>query len=135
MQIFNFNIRKNVLGTEVDLFPSVIKIGDEVYLIDCGYEETYTEFVAALKELSITSLTGIIISHDDIDHLGALSLFKESNPSIQIYCSDIEKNSIEGIIRSERLLQAEKRRSDELVTAGRHGEATLVVPAGYYWRW
>jgi Cu(I)/Ag(I) efflux system membrane protein CusA/SilA len=36
---------------------------------------------------------------------------------------------------AERLLQDAKRRSDELVAAGRHEEATLVVPAGYYWKW
>jgi Cu(I)/Ag(I) efflux system membrane protein CusA/SilA len=36
---------------------------------------------------------------------------------------------------AERLLQEEKRRSDELVAAGRHEEATLVVPPGYYWKW
>jgi Cu(I)/Ag(I) efflux system membrane protein CusA/SilA len=36
---------------------------------------------------------------------------------------------------AERLLQEEKRKSDELIAAGRHAEATLVVPPGYYWKW
>jgi copper/silver efflux system protein len=36
---------------------------------------------------------------------------------------------------AERLLQAEKQRSDELVAAGRAAEATLVLPPGYYWKW
>ncbi|MBI3411664.1 MAG: efflux RND transporter permease subunit [Planctomycetes bacterium] len=36
---------------------------------------------------------------------------------------------------AEALLQAEKARSDALVKAGKHEEATLVVPPGYYWRW
>jgi Cu(I)/Ag(I) efflux system membrane protein CusA/SilA len=36
---------------------------------------------------------------------------------------------------AERLLQDAKRRSDELIAAGRHEEATLVVPSGYYWKW
>ena len=107
MQILHFNISKKIQHAEVNLFPSVIIIGNEVYLVDCGYEETYDEFVNALEELGIPSLTGIIISHDDIDHLGALSKFKESDPSIKVYCSEIERNSIEGIIPSERLIQAE----------------------------
>ena len=33
------------------------------------------------------------------------------------------------------MLQAEKKRSDELIAAGKHEEATLVVPPGYYWKW
>jgi Cu(I)/Ag(I) efflux system membrane protein CusA/SilA len=36
---------------------------------------------------------------------------------------------------AEALLLAEKGRSDELVAAGKHEQATLVVPAGYYWQW
>ncbi|MEX0679460.1 MAG: efflux RND transporter permease subunit, partial [Pirellulales bacterium] len=36
---------------------------------------------------------------------------------------------------AERRLQEAKRRSDELTAQGRHEEATLVIPPGYYWRW
>jgi Cu(I)/Ag(I) efflux system membrane protein CusA/SilA len=36
---------------------------------------------------------------------------------------------------AEALLQAEKRKSDALIAAGRHAEATLVVPPGYHWEW
>jgi Cu(I)/Ag(I) efflux system membrane protein CusA/SilA len=36
---------------------------------------------------------------------------------------------------AERLLQEEKRRSDELIAQGKHEQATLVIPAGYYWKW
>lgn len=36
---------------------------------------------------------------------------------------------------AERLLQSEKRRSDELVAAGKHAEASLILPPGYYWKW
>lgn len=46
-----------------------------------------------------------------------------------------DRDEISVVEDAEGLLQAEKRRSDELVAAGRHEEATLVVPAGYYWQW
>lgn len=36
---------------------------------------------------------------------------------------------------AEALLQAEKQRSDALIAAGKPGEATLVLPPGYYWKW
>src|SRR5262249_37666365 len=46
-----------------------------------------------------------------------------------------DRDEISVVEDAERLLQAEKKRSDELVAAGRHEGATLVVPAGYYWQW
>ncbi|MBL8827779.1 MAG: efflux RND transporter permease subunit, partial [Planctomycetaceae bacterium] len=46
-----------------------------------------------------------------------------------------DRDEISVVEEAERLLQAEKQRSDELMAAGRHEEATLVVPAGYYWTW
>ena len=46
-----------------------------------------------------------------------------------------DRDEVSVVEDAEALLQAEKRRSDELIAAGRHEEATLVVPAGYYWKW
>jgi Cu(I)/Ag(I) efflux system membrane protein CusA/SilA len=46
-----------------------------------------------------------------------------------------ERDEVSVVEDAERLLQDEKRRSDELIAAGRHGEAKLVVPPGYYWKW
>ena len=46
-----------------------------------------------------------------------------------------DRDEVSVVEDAERLLQAERRRSDALVAAGRHEEARLVVPAGYYWKW
>jgi Cu(I)/Ag(I) efflux system membrane protein CusA/SilA len=46
-----------------------------------------------------------------------------------------DRDEVSVVEDAEKLLQAEKRRSDELIAAGRHQEATLVVPPGYYWKW
>jgi copper/silver efflux system protein len=46
-----------------------------------------------------------------------------------------QRDEVTVVEDAEALLQAEKRRSDELVTAGKHEEASLVVPPGYYWKW
>jgi Cu(I)/Ag(I) efflux system membrane protein CusA/SilA len=46
-----------------------------------------------------------------------------------------DRDEVSVVEGAEALLQAEKRRSDELVAAGKHEQATLVVPAGYYWQW
>jgi glyoxylase-like metal-dependent hydrolase (beta-lactamase superfamily II) len=109
MNIQTFQIRKFISGNEVILYPTLIEINNKKYLIDCGYEETFEEFVVGLINLGveITDLHAILISHDDIDHLGALTLFKGKNQDLIIYSSSVEKPYISGKLKSERLQQAE----------------------------
>ena len=109
MNIQTFEIRKFINGNEVILYPTLIEVNDKKYLIDCGYEETFAEFVVGLNNLGveITDLHALLISHDDIDHLGALLQFKGKNPDLIIYSSSVEEPYISGKIKSERLQQAE----------------------------
>ncbi len=46
-----------------------------------------------------------------------------------------DRDEVSVVEDAERLLQEEKQKSDELIAAGRHEEATLVLPPGYYWKW
>ncbi len=46
-----------------------------------------------------------------------------------------DRDEVSVVEDAEAVLRREKRRSDELIAAGRAAEATLVVPAGYYWQW
>ncbi len=46
-----------------------------------------------------------------------------------------DRDEISVVEDAERLLRAEKAKSDELIQAGRSAEASLVVPTGYYWTW
>lgn len=46
-----------------------------------------------------------------------------------------DRDEVSVVEDAEALLQAEKKKSDDLIAAGRHEEATLVVPPGYYWNW
>src|SRR5262249_42530147 len=46
-----------------------------------------------------------------------------------------DRDEVSVVEDAERLLQAEKRRSEELVATGKHEQATLVVPPGTYWKW
>lgn len=110
MNIQTFEIRKKLNENEIILYPTLLTIQGKNYLIDCGYEETFQEFVTELKKLhvDISDLHAILISHDDIDHIGALKLFKENNPSVKVFSSEIEARSISGKIKSERLEQAER---------------------------
>jgi glyoxylase-like metal-dependent hydrolase (beta-lactamase superfamily II) len=109
MNIQTFEVRKFINGNEVVLYPTLIDTNDKKYLIDCGYEETFSEFVDGLISLGVElpDLHAILISHDDIDHLGALTLFKSKNPDLLIYSSRFEEPYISGKVKSERLKQAE----------------------------
>ena len=113
MNIQTFEVRKFINRNEVVLYPTLIDTNDKKYLIDCGYEETFAEFVAGLNNLSVelADLHAILISHDDIDHLGALTLFKSKNPDLLIYSSRGEEPYIAGKVKSERLQQAENSMS------------------------
>ncbi|HTN00563.1 MAG TPA: efflux RND transporter permease subunit, partial [Planctomycetaceae bacterium] len=46
-----------------------------------------------------------------------------------------DRDEVSVVEDAERLLQSEKLRSDELVAVGKHTEANLVLPPGYYWKW
>lgn len=90
--------------------PTLVKFTDKTnYLIDCGFTYNYPEFKQELEKfgVSIADLTGIIISHDDIDHLEGLHCFKEENEAIKVISSDAEADSVAGVIPAERLVQVE----------------------------
>lgn len=110
MKIQTFEIHKEIDKREVILHPSLIEIKGKNFLVDCGYEETFLEFTTELSKLGVEldDLYAILVSHDDIDHIGALKLFKDKNPNLIIYCSEIEEPSVSGKIKSERLEQAEQ---------------------------
>lgn len=46
-----------------------------------------------------------------------------------------DRDEVSVVEDAEQFLLEAKRKSDELVAAGRHEDATLVVPPGYYWEW
>jgi len=46
-----------------------------------------------------------------------------------------DRDEVSVVEDAERLLQSERRRSDELIAAGKPEAATLVLPPGYYWKW
>lgn len=88
--------------------PVVVGFADGTsYLIDCGFTYTYQEFKKQLSHLGlmVADLTGIIISHDDIDHVEGLHCFLEEYASLKVISSAIEADSVSGKITAERLIQ------------------------------
>lgn len=110
MNLTSFKINAIVDGEEMTIFPVLIETSNGKYLVDCGYEETVDAFISALRNqgVNLSDLNGIIITHDDIDHLGGLYELKRQNPHLKVYCGTHEKYSVTGTVKSERLLQAER---------------------------
>ena len=46
-----------------------------------------------------------------------------------------DHDEVSDVEYAERRLREEKRRSDQLIAAGPHDEATLVNLPDYYWKW
>jgi glyoxylase-like metal-dependent hydrolase (beta-lactamase superfamily II) len=109
MNIISLQIATFYGGQNVVLHPSVIQSEQQTLLIDCGYEGCLKMIADELFKHNIktSDLTGVIISHDDIDHIGGLHEIKEANPAIKIFASEIEAPYLSGEIKSLRLQQAE----------------------------
>ncbi len=109
MKVEILEIEKAIEGEHIVLFPVLLQDAWRNYLIDCGYEETSEELEHELKALGIEpeDLTGVIITHDDHDHLGGLNFLKKKNKNLKVICGEHEKDSVSGKIKSERLVQAE----------------------------
>ncbi|ULQ57811.1 MBL fold metallo-hydrolase [Flavihumibacter rivuli] len=97
-------------GKEDRLYPVILVAGEDRILLDCGYEG----FLPLLEEalgghgLSLKDLTGVFITHHDIDHMGALFELKSIFPSIKVFAPEKEVSYISGKAKSLRLQQAEE---------------------------
>ena len=110
MQYHILDIEFPYNGETTILYPVVLQEAAHLLLVDCGYAGSLPllEKAFAKHQLSLTQLTGIIITHHDIDHMGGLAEFKKHLPALKIYSSAIEAPFISGQQTSLRLLQAEE---------------------------
>ncbi|TBL76601.1 MBL fold metallo-hydrolase [Paenibacillus thalictri] len=84
---------------------------DEEYtiLIDCGYPNfmDHIREAASRSNVALDTITTIILTHDDMDHIGSLAALKRSYPHIEVISHEIEAPYIDGTKKSLRLVQAE----------------------------
>lgn len=112
MVILNIPVQ---FGDVVDtIHPVVLLDAQERILVDCGYVGFLEQIEMALLEQGIApeSITKIVVSHHDHDHMGSLHAFKEKYTSVQIVASELEAPYIAGTLPSLRLEQALKMQED-----------------------
>jgi glyoxylase-like metal-dependent hydrolase (beta-lactamase superfamily II) len=96
------------IATDVT-YPVYINNGQRKALVDCGYPGFGPLIEDALEQIgaSLAMITDIIITHHDLDHIGALSDIYNAHPHIRIHASEKEKPFVEGLAKAPRLMQAE----------------------------
>ncbi len=101
--LFKYNDQEQVI------YPVLLESDTSLILVDCGYADQLhlLEEATAMIGLNLADLTGIIITHHDIDHMGGLFQLKQKYPSIKVYSSNLEAPYIGGEKKSLRLTQAE----------------------------
>jgi Cu(I)/Ag(I) efflux system membrane protein CusA/SilA len=127
-----------------------IGIGGENLTTSVEGRERYPIRVRYLRELrdNFEDLKRILVPTSDGNHIpiaqvteisysiGPQELKSENGLLVgYVTLNTRQRDEISVVEDAERLLQESKSTSDELIAAGRHNEATLVVPPGYYWEW
>lgn len=91
------------------IHPVVLKDEKNMVLIDCGYTGFLPAVEQAMEEKNLlcSNVTHVLITHQDHDHMGALSELKKKYSRIQVVASKKESPYISGRLKSLRLEQAE----------------------------
>ncbi|MGL5647819.1 MAG: MBL fold metallo-hydrolase [Clostridium sp.] len=71
---------------------------NELVLVDCGLVNSYEMIKEELakKGMNIEKLTKVIITHQDLDHMGSLADIKKNHPNVKVLASKEEAKYISG---------------------------------------
>lgn len=114
--------------------------GRERYPIRVRYPRELRERFDDLERVLVPTSTGANVPISQLARIsytiGPQELKSESGLMVgYVTLNTRDRDEVSVVEDAEKLLRSEKQRSDELIAAGKHQEASLVVPAGYYWKW
>lgn len=109
MQIHVLDISYEHGNRAETLHPVIIIEKDEMILVDCGYPGSLGLIIeaAAKQGIHLEHLTGLLLTHHDIDHMGSAADITRNFPRVKVYASLKEAPYISGVKKSLRLQQAE----------------------------
>jgi glyoxylase-like metal-dependent hydrolase (beta-lactamase superfamily II) len=92
-------------GRARSIYPALLCDADERVLVDCGYPGFLPLLERASEKAGVPfeHVTGIVITHHDYDHYGALSEIAEKYPHVRVMSSEFDAPYIEGKIMSMRI--------------------------------
>ncbi|HUX46496.1 MAG TPA: MBL fold metallo-hydrolase, partial [Desulfosporosinus sp.] len=92
--IYMLEISANIMGTPSVINPTLIWDNDTVILIDTGYPGQLPQIREAVEEVGVSfnQLNMVILTHQDIDHVGSLSsILNEFPHSVEVLAHKEEK--------------------------------------------
>jgi glyoxylase-like metal-dependent hydrolase (beta-lactamase superfamily II) len=102
------SVEMNFLGIQDTVHPVVLLDATHRVLVDCGPVGSLAHIEEALltHQIEPSSITHILLTHQDHDHVGSAAAFKRKYPLVRVLSSELEKPYIEGSKVSLRLEQA-----------------------------
>lgn len=92
-------ITANLMGETRVIYPALIWDEDTAILVDAGFPGQLPQFREAIEAAGVPfeKLTGVVLTHQDIDHIGCLpDLLKASPQKVEVLSSEVEKPYIQG---------------------------------------
>lgn len=103
-------ISANIMGAASTIHPALLSDGDNLILVDTGFPgqlDAVREAIAQEGE-TFDRLNGIILTHQDIDHIGNLASICEALPGkVTVFAHAVEKPFITGEKTPLKLAQLE----------------------------
>lgn len=117
-------IEFEVNGQKQVITPILLHDDRDMILVDCGYPNfmPHLEEAANRNGVALDSITKLIVTHHDMDHIGSLAALKRAYSHINIIAHELETPYIEGTKKSLRLEQAESTFDSLPVEAKPHAE-------------
>jgi glyoxylase-like metal-dependent hydrolase (beta-lactamase superfamily II) len=108
--IYMLEISANIMGMQRGIYPTLIWDKDTVILVDTGFPGQVPLIREVIENVGVSfeSLNMVILTHQDIDHVGSLSdILKELPNSIEVLAHKEEKAYIQGEKLSVKVAQLE----------------------------
>lgn len=100
-------IETTVMGQPNTIYPVLLQDGRDSVLVDTGYPgpACLSKISEALAGLGLTfqNLTKVILTHQDLDHIGGLPAIVQANPEVETMCHVLDQPYIEGTVKLIKL--------------------------------
>jgi len=110
--IYMLEISANIMGMKSVINPTLIWDNDSLVLIDTGFPGQLHQIREAIEKEGIpfNKLNMVILTHQDIDHIGSVSdILKEMPNKVKVFAHEEEKAYINGEKKPVKLAKLESR--------------------------
>ncbi|HET7615465.1 MAG TPA: MBL fold metallo-hydrolase [Bacillales bacterium] len=129
--IHMLDISSEVTGKTETVHPMLIASDQSAVLVDTGFPGQFDQLKATLADhdVPLEKLTDILITHQDLDHIGNLpQVVAESSPQVRVWAHEAEQPYIQGeksLLKYK--LEAVEQLPKEVPEAFREGLKSLIL--------